>query len=523
MTDVAEMIKALHPLELKVLPVLSHSTSFSDIVEKSKLKDVEAMRALQWLQSKGALEIKEDVREVLALGENGKRALAHGLPEKIFLKSISHSAKSLDALRKDSGLSPEELNVCIGLLKGRGLISIAPGMILSITEPGKKALEKESLEELLLKRVEKEEIDTSSLEGADKFTFDSLRKRKDVIRIVLKKEWSVKLTELGKGLINEASAKHQHSISSGSHITRTENRLTPEMLKTGSWKKKEFRAYDLSFDVPKVQRGKRHFVNQTISSAKRIWLDMGFKEMTGGMVQTSFWNFDALFTAQDHPVREMQDTFFIKSPKTGKLPDKKFIEKVKKAHECGGDTGSTGWQYAWSEDEAKKNVLRTHTTALSARTVASLKKEDLPAKYFALGKCFRNETLDWSHLFEFNQTEGIVVDENANFRHLLGYLKAFFRKMGYEKARFRPAYFPYTEFSVEIDVYHPVHQKWFELGGAGIFRPEVVKPLLGIDVPVLAWGPGFDRIIIEYFKITDIRDLYKNDLKQLREMKEWMR
>ena len=131
--------------------------------------------------------------------------------------------------------------------------------------------------------------------------------------------------------------------------------------------------------------------------------------------------------------------------------------------------------------------------------------------------------MDWAHIFEFNQTDGIVVDENANFSHLLGYLKMFFKKMGYEKARFRPAYFPYTEFSVEIDVWHPVHKEWFELGGAGIFRPDVVKPLLGIDIPVLAWGPGFVRIHLEFFKINDIRDVYKNDLKDLREMREWTR
>ncbi len=147
--------------------------------------------------------------------------------------------------------------------------------------------------------------------------------------------------------------------------------------------------------------------------------------------------------------------------------------------------------------------------------------KDLPKKFFAVGRNFRNETLDWSHLFEFNQFEGIVVDKNANFRHLLGYLKEFFKKIGYPQARFRPAHFPYTEPSVEIDVFHPVHKKWIELGGAGIFRPEVVVPLLGEWVPVLAWGPGLDRQLMEYFQITDIRDLYSNDLKQLREIKKW--
>ena len=167
--------------------------------------------------------------------------------------------------------------------------------------------------------------------------------------------------------------------------------------------------------------------------------------------------------------------------------------------------------------------MRTHTTVLSAKTLSRLKKEDWPAKFFAVGKCFRNETLDWSHLFEFNQTEGIVVDPDANFTHLLGYLKNFFIKLGFPMARFRPAYFPYTEPSIEIDVFHPVHKTWLELGGAGIFRPEVTEPLLGEPVPVLAWGPGFDRIMLEYYKITDIRDLYKNDLAQLRSIKEWMR
>jgi phenylalanyl-tRNA synthetase alpha chain len=147
----------------------------------------------------------------------------------------------------------------------------------------------------------------------------------------------------------------------------------------------------------------------------------------------------------------------------------------------------------------------------------------LPAKFFAVGKCFRNESLDFSHLFEFNQTEGIVIDPDANFKHLLGYLKAFARKMGYERVRFRPAYFPYTEPSVEGDVYDPVHKKWIEVIAAGIFRPEVVKPLLGEDIPVLAWGPGIDRMITGAYGITDIRQLYQNDVKQLREMKEWMK
>jgi len=216
----------------------------------------------------------------------------------------------------------------------------------------------------------------------------------------------------------------------------------------------------------------------------------------------------------------MQDTFFIngKAP----LPNKKLVKNIKRSHEQ-GTKGSKGWQYMWDEEEAKRLVLRTHTTCLSSQTLAKLKQEDLPAKFFALGKCFRNETVDWSHGFEFNQTEGIVVDPNANFRHLLGYLKQFFKKMGFKKIRFRPAYFPYTEPSVEIDAWHPEKKVWLELGGAGIFRPEVTIPLLGKHIPVLAWGPGFDRSIMDYYQIKDLRELYKNDLTKLRKMKFWMK
>jgi phenylalanyl-tRNA synthetase alpha chain len=218
----------------------------------------------------------------------------------------------------------------------------------------------------------------------------------------------------------------------------------------------------------------------------------------------------------------MQDTFFIKTTPKGTLPDQKTVEKIRQAHEKGAG-GSTGWGGKWDEETAKKNVLRTHTTSLSAKTLHNLKKEELPAKFFALGRCFRNEALDWSHLFEFNQTEGIVIDKNATFANLLGYLKQFFKKMGFEQARFKPSFFPYTEPSVEIEVFHPIHKKWLELGGAGIFRPEVTIPLLGEEIPVLAWGPGFDRILLEYYKITDIRELYKNDIQQLRKIKAWNR
>jgi len=299
--------------------------------------------------------------------------------------------------------------------------------------------------------------------------------------------------------------------------------LTPNIIVSRQWEKKELRRYDISIPAPKVYPSKKHYVRQVIDYIRQIWLDMGFKEMKGPVVELSFWNFDALYQPGDHPARDLADTFYMKIPKKGDLPNKKLVNVVKSTHENGGETGSIGWQYKWSENLAKKFILRTHTTNLSARTLAGLKENDLPCKFFAVGRVFRNETLDWKHLVEFHQTEGIVVDKNVTFKNLLGYLKEFFTKLGFEKARFRPGYFPYTEQSTEIDIWHPKQKKWIELGGAGMFRPEVVKPLLGKEIPVLAWGLGVDRLIMMNYNINDTRELYWNDLKKLKGAKIWIK
>ncbi|MDD5192233.1 MAG: phenylalanine--tRNA ligase subunit alpha, partial [Candidatus Nanoarchaeia archaeon] len=414
---------------------------------------------------------------------------------------------SLQDAKKLSGLNDNEFKAALGALKKKALKNLINGNI--ILAGSKQEIAQKTLEEKFLESLPKK---INELQPEEKYAFDSLKSRKDIIDIQDKKTISFTSTELGEKLMKQ-DLKEADNLVEG---------LTSSLIKSGQWKGKKFRRYDIISNVPKIYGGKRHFVNQATDYAKKIWLEMGFKEMTGNMIQSGFWNFDALFTAQDHPVREMQDTFFIKN-KTAKLPEKELVENIKSAHE-GKIKGSKGWQEDWNEKDSKKVVMRTHTTCLSAQTLKKIaEKKEFPAKYFALGKCFRNETVDWSHNFEFNQTDGIVVDENANFRQLLGYLIEFFRKMGYEKIRIRPGYFPYTEPSLEIDVFHPVHKKWMELGGAGMFRPEVTIPFFGRHIPVLAWGPGFDRIIMEFFNITDLRDMYKNNINQLRKMKIWRR
>jgi len=499
------LIEALSPLERKVLPVLKKEMlPVSEIEKKSGLDRTSVLRALEFLKNKEFVKLDVKEEKIIDLDINGILYLKKQLPERrLLLELEKKNSIPLSILEKETGLNENEAKIAIGILKKKALINISSERVFLIGT--KQEAARKMLEEIFLEKLPRS---LDSLQPEEKFALENLKSRKQIMKIDVRKDVSASLTEMGvkaskfdldKGMIEE---------------------LTPKMIQNESWKGKKFRRYDIISPVPKVFGGKKHFVNQATDYARKIWLELGFKEMEGDMCVSGFWNFDALFTAQDHPVREMQDTFFIKGMEA-KLPDKKLVEAVKKAHE-GGIDGSKGWQYEWKEEDAKKVVLRTHTTCLSAQTLKKIaENKEFPAKYFALGKCFRNESVDYGHLFEFNQTEGIVVDENANFKQLLGYLIEFYKKMGYEKLRLRPSYFPYTEPSFEIDIFHPIFKRWFEIGGAGMFRPEVTIPFFGKHVPVLAWGPGFDRIIMEFFKITDLRDMYKNDITKLREIKVW--
>ncbi len=493
-----KLIESLSPLERKILPLLKNNSNLKDLIKKTSMNNVELLRALKFLENKNIIELNKKEKEIVKLDKNGLRYIKDKLPERRLLETLKKEP-DFNKARKESGLDDDEFKISLGILKSKMAIEMDKNNI-TLTKEGEKLLNKDMLEELFLKKI-KMGIPVDELKKEDKFSFQQLKKRKNIIKIEKEKDFNFELTKKGKKLVGKKLDLNLTEI------------LTPNMLKTGNWKNNKFRRYDIETKVPKIYGGRRHFVNEAKSHIKKIWLDMGFKEMKGNLIQSSFWNFDALFVPQDHPARELQDTFFVKGNK--KIDMDKFVPKVKKVHE-------NSWKYKWDIKEAEKLVLRTHTTVLSAKTLAKLKKEDLPAKFFAVGKNFRNEAVDWSHLFELIQVEGIVVDEKANFRNLVGYLKEFFGKMGFSKVRVRPAFFPYTEPSAEVDVYHPIKKKWIELGGSGIFRPEVTRPLLGKEVVVLAWGLGLERSILDYYDIKDIRDLYKNDLKQLKEIKSWI-
>ncbi len=250
--DIKTIIESLHPLEQKAVGHLKSCSTLSDLVVASGLSEVEAMRAMQWLENKGVLKITAEVKEVIKLSENGKLYLSKGLPERRFLESVKDKELMLADIMKVAELSKEELNACIGLLKKKAAMNYAHGNI-SITEQGKKILSKEWLEESFLKKVESGEVAVSDLSPEEKFSYDIFLKRKDIVNPVLLKTKRFVLTSFGEEL-----------CSSKITIGETEDRLTPEMLKSGEWKDKTFRRYDVGINVPNVNRGKRHFVNQSV-------------------------------------------------------------------------------------------------------------------------------------------------------------------------------------------------------------------------------------------------------------------
>ena len=498
-----KLLNQLHDHEKKILKALEE-------VKVASVKELEGLtglvkdsieKASLWAKVKGVISIREDKTEFIELTKEGLEYAKDALPERKLITLVNEGERKIDELRK-------KLNrFSIGLVwvKRNDWVEINNGLI-SITERGKKILEGKIPEEKILSALSNGKKLSSEFDP--KFV-EKLEKR-GLVRKRIETHKYISLTDLGREILPKIKLKEEIG------------QLKPETIISKEWKDKPLREYDITLPVTKTYPGKKHYMTQLIEYIRQIWLEMGFKEMTGPILEVSFWNFDALYQPQDHPARDLADTFYIKNPEEGKLPDKEIVENVQKTHEYGWTCNSTGWQYKWDPEFAKKCVLRTHTTSLSARTLVALRNAELPAKFFSVGRVFRNETLDWKHLTEFIQTDGIVVGENVTFRNLLGYLKNYYVKLGFEKIRFRPSYFPYTELSLEVEYWDEDHKKWVELVGAGIFRPEVVKPLLGRDIPVLAWGPSLERIVMKKYGIKDIRELYWNDLKQLREAKLWL-
>ncbi len=486
---------------LLTIEKLGGKASVEQIMNESGLPDATIMRAALTLGEKKLVEILEMEQTIICFNDEGKLHAKRGLPERLLIKALIKlgGKSSITKIVKKAKLERQFVPIALGWLRRKNWAALDTNtnMLQLLEEP-----EKEGADEKLLKLLNQEgqvigEDLSPELQSAVK-----MLKRRKLLEIDEKTKRIIEITEAG-----------WKRIKKGIRVITEVTQLTPELIITGKWRKTELTKFNVTAPGPAVYPAKTHPVQQIIQRTKEIFAEMGFTEIRGPIVETAFWNFDALFQPQDHPAREMHDTFYLKYPKTGKLPKKSVVNKIAKTHENGWKTGSRGWQYSWSPEEAKKLVFRTHTTATTIRYLAEHKEP--PVKVFSVDRVYRNEKMDYKSLAEFHQIEGIIMDKNVTLRDLIGTLKEFYLRLGLKKVRFWPSYFPYTEPSAQSTVYIPEFKKWFELCGMGIFRPEVLAPL-GIKYPVLAWGGGLERLIMLKLGLDDIRFLYKNDLGWIR-------
>jgi phenylalanyl-tRNA synthetase alpha chain len=449
----------------------------ADAPHLATLLDTTPESVVQWahlLEDKGLVSLERIVEKSFVYSAEGKEYLNNGLPETQLLKFCRNETPLVE-LQKHAAF-----RIGFGQLRKKGLISVNNGVV-SKTD-GASTID----DETALKNPQ-----AGGQRTKDLIKRGILQETESVRNIVSIKPEGLAIAKQGLDMREETGT------------------LTRDQILSGAWKSLNLRRYDVAKLPKKAYPGKIHPYQRIIAEMREILLEMGFEELYGGIVQQSFWNFDALFQPQDHPAREMQDTFYLRET----LPLPPGYEKVKAMHESGGETSSTGWGGIWTEEKAEQCVLRTHTTSVSIQHLA--KNPNPPVKAFCIGRVYRRETIDTTHLAEFEQLEGIVMDEGVTFGNLLGILREFYHRMGFEGVRFKPSYYPYTEPSLDAEVYVE-GIGWIEMGGAGVFREEVTAPL-GINYPVLAWGLGVSRIAMLRLGLKDLRYLHRSDVAFLRE------
>jgi len=490
---------------LAALDKLNEKASVEQLMAECELPDSAVMRSALILQENSYVKVHANAETRVKLTAEGEIHAENGLPERRLVNAVIAlgGKATLKDAAKEAGLDQQFAQIALGWTQRKKWAIFEPKTsTLQITEAPHTGKD-----EILLNTLyAKTETALEKLPEDLKDAVDLLKKRK-AVAAEEKTERILELTKEGTQAIEGGAA----DLTVG---TKEVTQLTPELIIKGEWRSVRFQRYNIEAAVAKTWPGKKHPYLSFLDEVRAKLVTLGFKEMTGTAVETGFFNFDALFTPQDHPARELDGIYYIKNAEGDLAKYHEAVKRVKATHENGGETGSKGWGYKYSEQEAKRLLLRGHGTCLSARTLLS-KDLQVPSKYFSIARVYRPEVVDKTHLSEFNQVEGIVVEENLNLRDLLGVLGKFAKEIaGADQIRFKPDYFPFTEPSVELSAYKKGYG-WVEFGGSGIFRPEVTQPL-GVKVPVTAWGLGVDRLFMMRTGIDDIRSIFSQELDWLR-------
>ena len=506
-----QLIKELHPLETRVLLHFKQADSISSerLQQELGYKPGQSNQAFACLQAKQLIEETERTKVTeYSITDLGIEYRDKGTPEERLFKLVqSEGPRKLPEAARKLGLENKEVGSAFGAAAGWGL--------LAMDEQKQVVCKDESRQEELRKRQDLLRLfadQTPQLEqdltAEQKSLIQSLsRKRgadKGMFRVIEREQVAYRLTKAGL----QVAEQLRRAGVSGKEI----GQITPEILRRGEWRNASFRSYNINTPPQRVLLGRKNPYVEFLEGLKDKLNSLGFEEFDGPLLETEFWNCDALFMPQFHAARDIHDVYYVKNPTHAKAIEQPYLDQVAACHEDGWDTGSLGWRYPFDRDFTRRLILRSQGTVLSAKT---LPKAKVPGRYFGVVRCFRYDKVDATHLADFYQTEGIALGEKVNLKTLLGLLKMFAVEVaGAQEYKFVPGYFPFTEPSVEIHIRHP-KLGWFELGGSGIFRPEVTKPL-GIEVPVAAWGLGIDRMALVALGLNDLRDLFTPDIEQVR-------
>lgn len=451
------------------------------------------------LSEKGLVELETQEVVSYSLTDEGQEYAEKGLPEVRLFNAVVElgGTAGIDDATANSGIPPEAKGIAINWNRRMGWLKILKEEGTTVLEASTKSIEAPI--ESVLKHVRDgiTVLPENLLEALDQAI------ERTLVNVATTKVFEAEIVAEKRKTIDELLTMDVSGIED----------LTQDMLLSGSWRGRTFREYNVELQPAFVNYGKKHPYAEFNDWLREIMVGLGFTEWIGPYVETEFWGHDSLFVPQDHVAREVQDQFRVDSPYDhGDVLDEEYYRAVKAVHENGGNTGSKGWDWPFSREVATRLCLRPHTTPVSMRYL--WEHRESPQKMFIIDRNFRSETLTATHAREFDQCEGIIMDKGLTLRDLLGYLTLICKGVGVEKLKFKPGQFPFTEPSVES---FGKHEKlgWIELGGSGIFRPEVTYPL-GIKDTVLAWGIGTGRLYMAAMGINDIRELFSRNLNWLR-------
>ena len=463
----------LHPTLYEILKRATEWSLLDDVAKGLGTTPESLMRYVEEGRAKGVLQVEKRVAVTYELTDEGKARAREGLPEYILLKNaVCQGGRCVVDLNH-----PEAPIALANLAK------------LGVRPKGRELVLAEDEYRRVLKAVEEKQKALASLDAAPPELIQEFLRRRLIRRIE-------------RTLIYIKAAVPLDAVK----LAEVKTARTSQDIATGRWRDYVLKPFDLSIEPPEHPVAVPHFFNEFLNYVREVMVGLGFEEVRGPVLEVEFWNFDALFQAQDHPAREVHDTFYVEWGGPRETPPAHLLEAVGKMHE-------ERWRYKWSAEKALNLVLRTQTTATTIRALAE--RGEGTYKVFTIGRVFRPEKLDPKHSMEFHQLDGIVVGPGLTFKHLLGQLEEIAKALGMTKVRFRPAYFPFTSPSVEVYAEHPT-LGWVEFGGAGVFRPEVTEPLGVKNSRVLAWGWGLDRIAMILLQLDDIRDLFTKDLEKLK-------